>query len=239
MQQQLRDLLATFNQDSDPVRVRDVLLQYFPDFMTAYGDTAAILGADFYDQLRELPPSAGSVASVFAQPAKTAQSEGSVRWATGFLFGDDPSFDAFTSALLGASQRLVMQPARETIDLLARNDARSGKVAAVRWSRQLSGADNCDFCRMLAGRGVVYRSAQAAGAVIGRGSDRSGFDEDGNRLVGGIGGGVKARGTKRLAASYHDNCDCVAVPTFYERQTRVFNVRGYDRTETVLAPIGS
>lgn len=235
MQQQLRDLLAAFGPDANPARVRDAMLRYFPDFMTAFGDTSAVLGADFYDQMRKLPPSAGTVATVFAQPAKTEQSEGAVRWASGFLFRDDPSFESFTSALLGASQRLVMQPARETVDLLAQSDARSGKVAAVRWSRQLSGRENCDFCLMLAGRGVAYYSAGSAGAVVGRGSDRTGFDGNGKRLSGGIGGGVVSRGNQQVAASYHDNCDCVAVPTFYRREQRT--LPGQWAPQSVLVPI--
>ena len=239
MQEQLLDVLAAFGPNSDPASVRDFLLTAFPDLMTAFGDTAAVLGADFYDQVRNLPVSAGTFQTVFAQPAKVKQSEGVVRWAAGALFGETPSWESFQSALLGSSQRLLMQPARETIDLQAQSDARSGKVAAVRWSRQLNGRENCDFCRQQAGRGVVYRSPQSAGAVVGRGSDRTGFDDDGNRLSGGIGSGVAARGSQSLAASYHDNCDCVAVPTFYTREVQTFNVRGYDRRESVLVPIAN
>ncbi|OJU39690.1 MAG: hypothetical protein BGN97_00270 [Microbacterium sp. 69-10] len=236
-QAQLRDVLSTFSLSSDPAAVRDVLLRYFPDFMTAFGDTAAVIGADFYDMVRDLPPSAGSVRAVFAQPAKTKQSEGVVRWAVNGLFTAEADWEAFESLLLGAAQRLMLQPSRQTIDLLAQEDARSGRVAAVSWSRHVhperaQSHKSCDFCIMLAGRGPIYRSQEAAGSVIGRGSDRTGFDEDGHRSAGGIGGGIRARGAQELAASFHDDCNCTTVPTFYEIQDRPGS-----RYPQVLAPI--
>lgn len=244
VQSDIRDLLSSFGPSSDPARLRDLMLEVFPDFMTAYGDTAAVLGADFYDALRSVPVSAGSFQTVFAEPAKTKQSEGVVRWAAGSLFGDVPSVDAFEKNLLGAAQRLVLMPARGTVDLLAQADARSGRVAATSWSRELhperaKSKKSCKFCIMLAGRGSVYRSDAAAGMVVGRGSDRTGFDADGNRLSGGIGGGVKARGSRAQAKTYHDNCHCVPVPTFYTIEVRPFTVRGFTRDERVLVPIAA
>ena len=241
-QGQLRDVLASFGPGLDPVRARDLTLDVFPDFMTAYGDTAAVLGADFYDMVRGVPASAGSFHTVFAQPAKAKQSEGAVRWAVGALFQDEPDWGLFESQLLGAAQRLVMLPARATVDLMSRADVKSGKVAAVRWSRSLNpgrarSGKSCDFCVMLAGRGPVYRSESSAGQVGGRGSTRIGFDDAGNRLSGGIGGGIVARGSQGIESDYHDNCHCVPVPTVYQRETRTFNVRGYERRESVLAPI--
>jgi hypothetical protein len=242
VQAQTRDLLSAFGPSSDPRVVRDALLQFFPDFMTAYGDTAAVLGADLYDALRNLPPSAGTVQTVFAQPAKVKQSEGSVRWAVGALFAPEPSWDTFESNLLGAAQRLVLLPARETIDLLAQLDARSGKVAATGWSRQTNpsrakSGKSCDFCVMLAGRGPVYRSAAATGAVVGTGSTRTGFDAAGNRLAGGFGGGVRTRGNQAIDNEYHDNCHCTPVPTFYTIEKRTITVRGFTRPQDFLVPI--
>src|SRR5690606_5879261 len=222
--------------------VRDVLLQYFPDFMAAYGDTAAVLGADFYDSMRNLPPSAGSVQSVFAQPAKVKQSEGTVRWAVGSLFAAEPSWESFESNLLGSAQRLIMMPSRGTIDLLAQADARSGRVAATSWSRQVNpgrakSGKSCDFCIMLAGRGPVYRSSAAAGAVVGSGSMRTGFGDDGNRLAGGVGGGIQARGNQALGKDFHDNCHCTPIPTFYTIEKRSMTVGGFTRPQDFLVPI--
>lgn len=236
-QNQLRDVLSAFGPSSSPVAVRDVLLRYFPDFMTAYGDTAAVLGADFYDLARNLPPSAGTVQTVFAQPAKPKQSEGVVHWAVGSLFVDEPNWGGFESSLLGAAQRLILQPSRETVDLLAQSDARSGKVAAVGWSRVIHpekalDRKSCDFCVMLAGRGPVYRSEASAGAVVGRGSERTGYDLDGNRVSGGTGAGIQARGSRDRASKFHDWCNCTTSPTFYEIRDRPG-----ERYSQVLVPI--
>lgn len=241
-QSQLSDVLSSFRPSSDPYKVRDLLLDVFPDFMTAFGDTSAVLGADFYDMVRGIPPSAGSFETVFAQPAKMKQSEGVVRWAVGSLFADEPDWTLFESQLLGAAQRLVMQPARQTVDLMSRSDVLSGKVAAVRWSRQPSpgrakSGKSCDFCIMLAGRGPVYGSESSAGQVGGRGSTRTGVDSAGNRLSGGVGGGIVARGAQGIESDFHDNCHCIPVPTVYQREMRTYNVRGYSQTRTALVPI--
>lgn len=241
-QSQLRDVLSSLSTSSDPVAVRNLLLDVFPDFMSAFGDTAAVLGADFYDMVRGLPPSAGSFETVFAQPAKTKQSEGVVRWAVGPLFEQEPDWPLFESQLLGSAQRLVMLPARETIDLMSRSDVRSGKVAAVRWSRSVNpgrakSGKSCDFCVMLAGRGPVYLSEASAGQVGGRGSTRSGVDASGSRRAGGVGGGIVARGSQALESDYHDNCHCVPVPTVYQRESRTFSVRGFQQSGTVLVPV--
>lgn len=243
-QDQLRDVLSAFRVSSNPAAVRDVLLRYFPDFMTAFGDTAAVLGADFYDMVRNLPPSAGTARAVFAQPAKTKQAEGVVRWAIGSLFEADPDWASFESLLLGASQRLILQPSRETIDLMSQADARSGRVAAVGWTRHVhperaKTKKSCDFCIMLAGRGPVYRSQESAGSVLGRGSTRTGFDESGTRLSGGIGGGVQTRGSQELSASFHDECNCTTAPTFYRREPGTITVNGYTRPQDYLVPFGT
>lgn len=241
-QSELRDVLSSFSAASDPVLLRNLLLEVFPDLMTAFGDTAAVLGADFYDMVRGIPASAGSFATVFAQPAKQKQSEGVVRWSVGALFADEPDWGLFESQLLGAAQRLVMLPARGTVDLMSREDVRSGKVAAVRWSRSVNpgrakSGKSCDFCLMLAGRGPVYGSELAAGQVGGRGSTRSGVDSSGNRLAGGVGGGIVARGSQSIESDFHDNCHCVPVPTVYKRETRSIMVRGFERRESVLVPV--
>ena len=46
-QRDLVDLWSSLPLSGDPARVRDVLLQFFPDLLTSYGDTAAVLGADW------------------------------------------------------------------------------------------------------------------------------------------------------------------------------------------------
>lgn len=189
----------------DPTRVRDALLAFFPDLLESYGSVAAVLGADWYDMLRNVPPSAAKFKATIASAASAAQADATVRWGVGPLFADQPDIDSALSALLGATQRLVMQPGRESLFASASADPVRTGIARV------PNGVTCRFCTMLASRGPVYRSEVSAELVVGRGSNRTGYDANGKRLSGGVGGGVKARGKQPLAERFHDNCDCSTV----------------------------
>lgn len=203
-QRDLRDFWAALRLSDDPTRVRNDLLEFFPELVQSYGDTAAVIGADWYDVLRDAPASAGSFRAAIAAPADTVQAQQSARWAIAPLFIEDP--DTALSRLLGATQRLVMQPGRDSIwDSAAADPVRTG-VARVP-----SGTTTCQFCVMLASRGPIYQSQVSAELVVGRGSNRTGYDSSGRRLRGGIGGGVKTRGSQTIGKKFHDHCDCVSV----------------------------
>lgn len=169
-----------------------------------YGDTAAVLGADWYDLLRDVPASAKSFDAVLAAPAATEQAEQAARWAIGPLFAENA--DLALSNLLGVAQRLVLQPGRDSVFASAGLDPVRTAVARVP-----SGPTTCRFCVMLASRGPIYQSEVSAELVVGRGSTRSGYDAAGRRLRGGVGGGVKARGKMPIASRFHDGCDCATV----------------------------
>lgn len=144
------------NLSGDPAKVRDALLGFYPDLITAFGDTAAVLGADFYDSLRDVPASAKSFRAALAAPAPIAQAQGTARWAVGPLWEDNPT-SAFDQ-LAGATQRLVLQPGRDSIWGSARRDP-----VKTRYMRVPSGANTCEFCAMVASRGADYSSAESAG----------------------------------------------------------------------------
>lgn len=59
--------------------------------------------------------------------------------------------------LSGAASRLILNGARQAVLTSVDSDAK-----AVGWMR-VTASDPCAFCAMLAGRGAVYKSAQAAG----------------------------------------------------------------------------
>lgn len=203
-QRDLTEFWAALRLSGDPVKVLTELLDFFPDLLQTYGDTAAVLGADWYDALRDAPPSAKSFQAVLAQPAAPQQAQETARWAIAPLFTEDP--DTALKRLLGATQRLVLAPGRDSIWSSAARDPIVTGVARVP-----SGTTTCKFCVMLASRGPIYQSQVSAELVVGRGSNRTGYDADGKRLVGGIGGGVKSRGARELGSKFHDNCDCVSV----------------------------
>ncbi len=223
----LADFWGALNLSGDPARVRDELLKFFPELVQAYGDTAAVLGADWYDLMRDVPASAKAFDAVIAAPAATDQAQASARWAIGPLFEHEQSVfgfdaagaevvtgtrlvpsdpDAALSNLLGVTQRLVMQPGRDSVFASAVRDPVRTGVARVP-----SGVTTCKFCVMLASRGPVYLSEVSAELVVGRGSNRTGYDAAGKRLRGGIGGGIKTRGKRALAETFHDGCDCATV----------------------------
>ncbi|MFF2054120.1 hypothetical protein ACFVU2_21115 [Leifsonia sp. NPDC058194] len=222
-------LLAAVGTDGDPVKIRDLLIDAFPAVIQPYVTASGELSAAWYEDLRHAAVGGEFYATTVAN-LNADQMAASVRWAVGPLFGQSNS--TVLALLSGTTQRAVADAGRNTIDTNARKD-----VVSTSWSR-VARPGACEFCTMLAGRGPVYRSEDAAGVAIGRGVDPSrAFDESGSRKVGGIGQGVKARGKQALAHEYHDDCHCVTKPTFYTRETYTYSVRGYPRTESVLVPI--
>lgn len=143
---------------SDGRAAAAALEAFMAELTAAYGSVAAALGADFYDTLREEADVPNRFRADLADPVPSRQVEAAARWAVGPLFGGDGPNAALEHAA-GAVQRLVVQPARDTIALnVARDPSRPG------WARVPRGK-GCAFCRMLAGRGAVYSSAKTAGEM--------------------------------------------------------------------------
>lgn len=90
----------------------------------------------------------------------------------------------------------------EAVDVAERHAKDAGRQAqidtarhdrrALGYARRLTGAYNCAFCTMLASRGPVYRSADAA---LIRHEDRG-------------------RSASATGEPFHDRCDCEVVPVF-------------------------
>lgn len=158
-QRNLEDFWSSLNTQGNPFAVKAAVLEFFPKLVTAYGDAAALLGADWYDELRNVPPSAASFRAALAPTPPGEQSAGSARWALGPLFTDEPDPFATLTRLAGSTQRLVLQAGRDTVTRSARLDPVATGVARVP-----SGPETCRFCIMLASRGAVYATELAAGA---------------------------------------------------------------------------
>ena len=210
---ELDDFWNALFQSMSPEDFRDELLKFYPDLITAYGDTAGVLGSDWYDQLRAAKRqgvSAKQFRATIAMPAPDEQSIRAAKWALGPLFDEQADSALSLDRLQNSMQRLVLQPFRDSIWNAAASDpVRTGVL------RKPTGLVTCRFCVMLASRGPVYHFTASgdstAGNTVGRGSTRSGFDAAGNRLSGGRGGGIVARGNQPLGNRYHDDCDCVPV----------------------------
>ena len=130
----------------EDVAFAQFVIDAFPDLVDPFHQTAAQLAATWFEQS---DPDSQYVARV-ADPLPVVQLKSSAEWALG---ADGVQG---LSRLEGTVQRAVFNGARETTML---------NVAATKskWARHAS-ANACEFCRLMAIRGGVYRSEQTAGA---------------------------------------------------------------------------
>lgn len=153
----LKSFWSSVDVSADVLDIKSDLLDYYPALITAYGDAAALLGADWYDMLRDAPPSAASFRATLSKPPNVNQIHASARWALGPMFQAERNPGQVLENLLGSSQRLVLQAGRETVVGSARRDS-----VRIGYARVPAGP-TCDFCEMVADRGFVYGSEDAAG----------------------------------------------------------------------------
>ncbi|MDN6565927.1 MAG: hypothetical protein L0K65_02605 [Actinomyces sp.] len=151
-----RDLEAFFGtlDLTRPELARDTLLEFVPVLTAQYGDLAASVAAEWFDELRAAAKVPGRFRAVGAAAVPAAQAEASVRWAASHLFTEAPS--GILAPLAGAVVKMVMEPSRNTVIDMSARDTRS-----VGWHRNAR-PTACDFCIMLAGRGGVYKSEKSA-----------------------------------------------------------------------------
>lgn len=151
-QADLAAFFASLNLDR-PELARDALLEYLPALTDAYGETAAAVAAEWFD---EVYAAHGPRARFRAEPAPLVAREAveaTVRYAAGGLFGASLN----TAGLLTtAVSRWALQPSRDTVSLNA-------SKTNARWARVPTGAETCAFCLLVASRGFVYTSEQNAG----------------------------------------------------------------------------
>ena len=152
----LRAFWEALDLAGNPLLVRDALEEFMPLLIETYGDAAGVLGADFYEELRDATE-ARFVVAVGSSPSVT-QVQASTRWALGPLFQPVPNPAQALLNIEGSTQRLVLQAARDSIfDSAAKDPVRTG------FARVPRGAKTCKFCTMIASRGAVYSSARNAG----------------------------------------------------------------------------
>lgn len=142
-----------------PYDARDALLAFVPSLTTLYGEAAATVAADWYDALRADAGIGGKFRATPADPFPVEYVQARVRFGVGHLFTRTP--DLTLPFLDGAVQEYALQPGRDTVASSALADPQ-----ASGWQREVRG-DACKFCRMLAGRGGVYRRATASFAAHG------------------------------------------------------------------------
>lgn len=176
---------------------------------------ATDLGANFYTDYRREAGVRGRVPITRAEFAGNKLRSSLLMlgaWQGKHLLSEGyPMTDVATSvftATSGSAVRRVLAGSRETIQETSFNDGYVGT-----W-RRVTGPHPCGFCAMVAMN--LFNSESSALFVQGRGVDPSiALDASGRRrkgYIGGVGGGVKARGAQALGKKYHDHCQCTAVP---------------------------
>jgi hypothetical protein len=183
---------------SRPELVQAALFEYVPVLVAEYGDMAATVAAEWFDELRAAEGVRGSFRAALAPLTPVEQVARRLGFATrvsGPLFTGD--FETLTAFLKIMTNEYVLQPGRETVMQSAHRD----NAAYARVPEP--GA--CDFCLMLASRGFVYSSERAATVVIGtRGASQK----------------------RKIGEEFHGHCRCNIMPVWDETRARV--EYGYD-----------
>ena len=135
-----------------PETQRTDLLNAVPDLLAYFTAGSAALAADFYDDERERASARGRFTAEPIVKDRAEKLARAIAWATEPLF--DPTDTTVTQRLAPVVQLETARPYRDTITTNRQRDPQ-----AAGWRRVTSGG--CRFCRMLAGRGEVYRSNTA------------------------------------------------------------------------------
>lgn len=163
-----------------------------------FGQSAAAVSAQFYDEQRSAATVPGQYTAVMAGPlpdkmldkivtsaflgAPEPTDHGHVEEQTVETSSELPVDQRVPARLDGALQRLVLQPGRETVAENAGKDP-----IRPRYIRVPQSENPCAFCVMMASRQITAKFSGYASAARAGGTD---------------------------ATKYHKHCECVAVPIF-------------------------
>lgn len=154
-----RDLLA-FLASLDferPAAVQAALFEFVPVLVAQYGDIAATVAADWFEELRAAEGVRGRFSAPLAPPVPVDQVNGRLGFATrasGPLWVADTA--TLTTFLSMMANEYALQPGRETVMAAAHKDGAA-------WAR-VPEPGACKFCLMLASRGFVYSKSAVADA---------------------------------------------------------------------------
>jgi len=156
VEQDLLDFLGALNFER-PDAVQTALFEFVPALVSEYGDVAASVAADWYDELRASEGVPGSFRAPLAPSVSAAQVSDRLGYATrasGPLWlGDSATLTGFLSMM---TNEYALQPGRDTV----MQAAHSEKAAYAR----IPEPGACKFCLMLASRGFVYSKSTAGGS---------------------------------------------------------------------------
>lgn len=143
------DLAALWRLVTQGASAEVALHDLLPAIIEQYGQAAAAMAADWYDEQREKVGAAGRFTA-----APIESSDRGAHSLIGWALGEATDDASLQSLILGGTQRRIADHVRYTVAGAAVADP-----AASGWQR--TGVGECTFCRMLIGRGAVYTEATA------------------------------------------------------------------------------
>jgi hypothetical protein len=197
----LNALMVSLSGES-PDRQRAVLFEAFPEVFNPYAAAASSVSATFYEEVR-------SLSNVDGDPASTLDRVDSDRWGSLVGWGTQGSmFERGGAALVysllsGGLTAIMREMASDTI-------IGNGQLERVQVGYQrVPSPGCCAFCHMVASKGDLFKSAEDAERVIGRGMPIPKVKRRGGQAR-----GIRPRGSRAIGESYHDHCKCKGVPVF-------------------------
>ena len=155
----LRDFIA-LNGSEDVALLRDYAIALLEQAQANYGDAAAKVACDAYDEVV-------AALGIEADPAEMADAgdydpEGFARYQAGKAAAGD--IEGFISAVAAEAE----YRARLAANLTTSHNAERDHGKGVRFARVPTGVTTCGFCVVMASRGFSYASREAAGDVGAR-----------------------------------------------------------------------
>ena len=147
------DLRGLWRQVTNLDEAREALEDVLPLLTRTYGQAAAAVAADWYDELRD-ELNIGSRFSAIVADLDDQGADVLARWGVEPLLGSEPDWRRAQVLIDGGLQRRIANGARETVRISSIEDPQ-----AQGWQR--TGGGDCAFCDMLIGRGAVYSEATA------------------------------------------------------------------------------
>lgn len=216
----VHDVVTAWRHSKGQPSFRERVKLVFVEVADRLHHTAADTAADWYDQSA---PELDYKAEPAPPPSEEALDK-SADWALG---GDG---EQALDRMSGTLQRTIAKGARDTTQLNAEFEP------GARWVREAA-EDACEFCRLMAIRGAVFRTELSALSVVGRSVNLERADvraiKAGQttrneallrrmqaRALNNTGSGDLSdpmshrgalRGTQDYGDKYHDNCQCTAV----------------------------
>ncbi|OZG64144.1 phage protein [Bifidobacterium hapali] len=150
----------------DPAVIRNALLDLVPAIARKYRNVGSVAAAQWYEQMRAKWIKEDYTVDSTYDPDDVPMRQ-TVRRLAGNLWDKDDGTPADPDAMLrglhAGMDRWVKAGGRETIERVTRHDP-----SKPRYARVPQGAKTCAFCSMVASRGFVYSSAEAAGGDMNK-----------------------------------------------------------------------